>query len=108
MEFNSSIIAAEEDLTSLKILPNPVRPEYENPTVTIQGLTSGANVKITDIEGNFIYETQNETFNNGGSGSVFWDTKSFSGKEVASGVYLILITGADGVETSIQKLSIVR
>lgn len=108
IEFNSNVIIASEDLTSLKVFPNPVRPEYENPTVTIQGLTAGANVKITDIEGNLVYETQNESFESGGSGSVLWDTKSFSGKNVSSGVYLILITDAEGVGTSIEKLLIVR
>lgn len=108
MEFNSNVTIAEENLSVIKVFPNPVRPEYENPIVTIQGLTAGANVKITDIEGNLVYETQNETFELGGSGSVLWDTKSFSGKKVSSGVYLILITDEEGVETSIEKLLIVR
>jgi len=108
MEFNSNVITAEEDLSVIKIFPNPVRPEYENPTVTIQGLTAGANIKITDIEGNLVYEVQNETFETGGSGSVLWDTKSFNGKKVSSGVYLVLITDAEGVNTSVEKLLIVR
>ena len=102
------MLTAEEDLSGIKIFPNPVRPEYENPTVTIQGLTAGANIKITDIEGNLVYEVQNETFETGGSGSVLWDTKSFSGKKVSSGVYLILITDAEVINTSVEKLLIVR
>ena len=92
----------------MKVFPNPVRPEYENVMVTIQGLTAGANIKITDIEGNLVYETQNADFETGGSGSVLWDTKSFNGNKVSSGVYLILITDAEGMETSIEKLLIVR
>ena len=108
MEFNSNITLAKENLSNTKVFPNPLRPEYENSVVTIQGLTAGANVKITDIEGNLIYETQNQTFETGGSGSVLWDTKSFSGNKVSSGVYLILITDAEGSETNVEKLLIIR
>ena len=108
MEFNSNITNAATDLTGLKVFPNPVRPEYGEVNVTIQGLTAGANVKITDIEGNLVYEMQNETFDTGGSGTIIWDTRTFAGNKVASGVYLLLVTGEDAVETKVEKLLIVR
>ena len=108
MEFNSNITSAADDLSSFKAFPNPVRPEYGEVNVTIQGLTSGANVKITDIEGNLVYEAQNESFDEGGSGTILWDTRSFNGNKVATGVYLLLITAEDMIETKIEKLLIVR
>lgn len=108
MEFKSNIVEAQEDLTQLKVFPNPVRPEYGNVTVRIEGLTAGANVKITDIEGNLVFEDQNPIVNGSGSGLVEWDTNSFSGNKVASGVYLILITSEDQTDTAVEKLLIVR
>jgi len=108
MEFKSNVVEAEENLDKFKIFPNPVRPEYEDVNVRIEGLTAGANVKITDIEGNLVFEAQNSTTNGIGSGLVEWDTRSFSGRKVASGVYLILITSEDQTQTEVGKLLIVR
>lgn len=108
VEFRSETIEAEENLNQLKIFPNPVRPEYGNVTVRIEGLTPGANVKITDIEGNLVFEDQNPVINGSGSGLIEWNTQSFSGNKVASGVYLVLITSEDQTETKVGKLLIVR
>lgn len=108
MEFESTIVEAQENLNQLKVFPNPVRPQYGDVVVRIEGLTAGANVKITDIEGNLVFEDQNPVVNGIGSGLIEWDTKSFSGRKVASGVYLILITSEDQTQTSVQKLLIVR
>ena len=108
VEFDSNITEAVTDLNSVKVFPNPVRPEYNDILVTVQGLTAGANVKFTDIEGNLVYEAQNDTYSEDGSGTVQWDTKTFEGRSVSSGVYLVLITDKDGVETAIEKLLIIR
>ncbi len=108
MEYNGGVTVAQEDFDTFKIFPNPVRPEYNDVNVKIQGLTVGANVKITDVEGNLVFETQNETFGGQSSGQVEWDTRSFSGRKVASGVYLVLVTGEEGEQTTIGKILIVR
>ena len=81
--------------------PNPVKPDYEGP-IAITGLVANANVKITDISGNIV----NETVAQGGTAVWYGDT--FSGKKVASGVYLALSTNEDGEETAITKIMIIR
>jgi ligand-binding sensor domain-containing protein len=91
----------EEDLESVRIFPNPVRPGFDG-NVTIDGLTDRARVKITDIEGNLVYEAVSQ------GGSIPWDTRSFSGNKVASGVYLLFISTDDNIETTVSKLMIVR
>jgi streptogramin lyase len=91
----------QENLESVKVFPNPVRPGF-NGNVTIEGLTDRARVKITDIEGNLVYEAISQ------GGSIAWDTRSFSGNKVASGVYLLFINTDDAVETTVSKLMIVR
>ena len=70
--------------------------------VTIDGLTAKANVKITDLEGNLVHEATSQ------GGSIQWDTTAFGRYKVASGVYLVLITTDDALETKVHKIMIVR
>ncbi len=65
-----------------------------------------ANVKITDIAGNLVYETKA----NGGMAT--WNGITFAGRRAATGVYLIYSTGeenADGErDTYVTKLLFVN
>ncbi|MEW5677437.1 two-component regulator propeller domain-containing protein [Flavobacterium enshiense] len=90
-----------DDLSQVFVYPNPVRPGYEG-TVKISGLIDNANIKITDIEGNLVYETTSE------GGTIEWDTTAFGKHKVASGVYMIFIASEDGAETKVKKVMIVR
>jgi hypothetical protein len=99
--YNGSSTAPRENLDNVYSFPNPVRPGFEG-NVTIDGLTARANVKITDLEGNLVFEETSQ------GGSVLWDTTAFSRYKVASGVYLVLITTDDALETKVHKIMIVR
>ncbi|WP_461304622.1 type IX secretion system anionic LPS delivery protein PorZ [Aureisphaera sp.] len=99
--FEGTSTAPRDDLENVYAYPNPVRPGFTG-NVTIDGLTAQANVKITDIEGNLVFETTSE------GGSVLWDTTAFGQYRVASGVYLVMITTDDALETKVSKIMIVR
>ncbi len=101
ISFKGTATAANEDLNSIYVYPNPVRPEYEG-TVKIAGLLDKATIKITDIEGNLVYETTSE------GGTIEWDTTAFGKHKVASGVYMIFISAQDGIETKVKKVMIIR
>jgi len=101
LEFKGTATGPESNLDNVAAFPNPVRPGF-NGRVTIKGLTRRANVKITDIEGNLVHEEISE------GGSIQWNTTAFGRHKVASGVYLILVTGEDQAETTVSKLLIVR
>jgi len=101
VSFKGISTRASEDLTSVYVYPNPVRPEFQG-TVKISNLTNKATVKITDVEGNLVFETTSE------GGTIEWDTTAFGKYKVASGVYLILISAQDGVEATIKKVMIIR
>ncbi|WP_395048475.1 T9SS type A sorting domain-containing protein [Flavobacterium sp.] len=101
VSFKGSATIANEDLNNVYVYPNPVRPEYEG-TVKIAGLLDKANIKITDIEGNLVYETTSE------GGTIEWDTTAFGKYKVASGVYLIFVAAQDGIETKVKKVMIIR
>ena len=101
ISFKGSATEANENLNNVYIYPNPVRPAYSG-TVKIAGLIDKANVKITDIEGNLVYETVSE------GGTIEWDTTAFGRYKVASGVYMVFVSAQDGGETKVKKVMIIR
>ncbi|PXY44671.1 type IX secretion system anionic LPS delivery protein PorZ [Flavobacterium hydrophilum] len=101
ISFKGSATEANENLNNVYIYPNPVRPAYSG-TVKIAGLIDKANIKITDIEGNLVYETISE------GGTIEWDTTAFGRYKVASGVYMVFVSAQDGSETKVKKVMIVR
>lgn len=101
VSFQGTATKPADNLNAVYVYPNPVRPEFVG-TVKIAGLISKANIKITDIEGNLVYETTSE------GGTVEWDTKAFGKYNVASGVYMIFIAAEDASETAVKKVMIIR
>ena len=101
VSFKGTATTASSDLSNVNVYPNPVRPEFEG-TVKISGLLNKCRVKITDIEGNLVYEEISE------GGTIEWDTKAFGKYKVASGVYMIFISAQDGLETKVKKVMIIR
>ncbi|MGK0385513.1 MAG: hypothetical protein ACI849_000115 [Patiriisocius sp.] len=101
VSYKGTSTAPRDNLEEVFVFPNPVRPQYQG-NVTIDGLTVNANVKITDLEGNLVFQETSQ------GGSVIWDTRAFGDYKVASGVYFVLITTEDALETKIKKIMIVR
>ncbi|MCD6346673.1 MAG: hypothetical protein J7L96_04555 [Bacteroidales bacterium] len=81
--------------------PNPVRPDYTGP-ITIRGLTASSIVKITDINGNLVYETESL------GGQAVWDGNDLSGNRVHSGVYMVFSSTADAQRKSVVKILFIR
>jgi hypothetical protein len=101
LSYSSRVTSGNETLENLRAYPNPVRPNYIG-LITVDGITDGANVKITDVSGNLVFEE----FVDGGS--IQWDTRAFGKHKVASGVYFIVVTGEDQIETKVGKIMIIR
>jgi streptogramin lyase len=101
VSYQSRITDSGDNLENVRVFPNPVKPGFSG-IVTIDGLTDNANVKITDITGNLVYEE----FASGGS--IQWDTRAFGKHKVASGVYMVLITSEDQLETQVAKIMVIR
>jgi hypothetical protein len=90
-----------DNLQNVYVYPNPVRPEYVG-TIKITELVEKANIKITDIEGNLVYETTST------GGTIEWDGTAFGKYRVASGVYMIFVSSEDGSDTAVKKVMIIR
>ena len=101
VSFKGTATKPAENLDAVYVYPNPVRPNFDG-TVKVAGLISKANVKITDIEGNLVYETTSE------GGTIEWDTTAFGKYKVASGVYMIFIAAQDASVTAVKKVMIIR
>ena len=68
----------------------------------------GTNVKILDVAGNLVYETNVIEGEQLKGGKVIWDKKNLAGKYVASGIYIVLLVNEDASETSITKIAIIN
>lgn len=101
VSFKGTSTKPSDSLEDVYVYPNPVRPGFEG-TVKISGLTSKANIKITDIEGNLVHEEISE------GGTIEWDTRAFGKYKVASGVYMIFISSDDALDSTVKKVMIIR
>lgn len=89
-----------ESYSDVYAYPNPVRPDYSK--VTITGLMENSNVKITDLNGNLIYQGKSL------GGQLTWDCRNRSGRRVASGVYLVLAATQDSKESIVTKIAVIK
>lgn len=81
--------------------PNPVKENY-NGIITITGLITNTQVKITDLNGNLIYQT----ISNGSIAT--WDGKDVHGKKVNTGIYMAICANEDGTQSTITKIMIIN
>lgn len=99
--YRTSIIKGYENYSDIHVYPNPVRPAMTK-IAYIKGLVDESIVKITDVAGNLIWETKSE------GGQVEWNLTSINGQRVASGVYMIYCSTADGEIKGSTKLLVVH
>ncbi len=101
VSFKGTATEGNNSYTGAYIYPNPVRENYTG-SITITGLATNVNVKITDISGQIVYET------NAFGGQAIWDGNNFSGKRVSTGVYLVFCTDEKGENKKVLKLLLIN
>ena len=100
--YKSNVAPFGDSLGEVYAYPNPVR-KFHN-IVTIDGrngtnLPKGTNVKILDVAGNLVYESNVVEGQQLQGGKVIWDKKNLAGTYVASGIYIVLLANEDASET---------
>ena len=93
VSYRSDVVKGSENLSEIKIAPNPVRSTFTGP-INISGLKENTTVKITDINGKLVMEL-----------------KSQGGERAATGVYLVLVSAAipnNRVETAVGKIMFIK
>lgn len=97
ISYQGEATGGDDTYSNVYVYPNPVRENYDGP-VTVAGLISNSDVKITDISGNLVYKTTSL------GGQAVWDGKNLNGNRVKTGVYLVFCNDENGEETHITKL----
>lgn len=97
VSFRSDASIFDEEYSDVSVFPNPVRPDFSGP-ITVQGLGYEADVKITDVAGNLVYQTTSN------GGTVIWDGKTLTGERVQTGVYLVWTASRDGKGKNVAKI----
>jgi len=109
--YNSNVAPFGDVLAAVYAYPNPALKIHQ--TITIDGrkgthLPKGTNVKILDVAGNLVYETNVVEGQELQGGKVVWNKKNLAGNPVASGIYIVLLSNEDASETSFTKIAIVN
>lgn len=89
------------DDSTLKVYPNPVRPEY-NGDVKVTGLMYNSDVRVVSAAGKLVYTGKSE------GGMFTWNCCYDSGKKCGSGIFYVLCTDENGKEGACAKILIVR
>jgi len=112
---DARIATAGKDLDNIRVYPNPFKPYDGNPEtgepyrngftnsgIIFDPLSQDATIKIFNLAGELVAELSGIT------GCAQWDAKNESGKEVASGVYIYLVTDKAGSKPATGKFVIIR
>ena len=101
VSYKGTATDGDNDYTDAYVYPNPVRENYDG-LITVTGLATDVNVKITDVSGKLVYETT--AF----GGQAIWNGKNFGGQKVQTGVYLIFCTDDEGKYKKVLKLLVIN
>lgn len=99
--FRGDATASEFQFSAVKIFPNPVSADFAG-QVAINGLYRDAIVKITDLSGRMVWQTQA----NGGTAT--WNARQLNGNKVSTGMYLVFATSEDGSEKHVGKIAVIE
>jgi len=97
ISYKSDALGGSTLYDNVVVYPNPVRETFKGP-VAIKGLVERTNVKIVDMGGNLVHETESL------GGQALWDGTNFRGDRVATGVYMIYLSNSDGTLSHVTKL----
>jgi ligand-binding sensor domain-containing protein len=101
VSYKSDATPGETNLDKSYVWPNPLRETFDG-EVTIDGLTEGTLVKITDLTGSLIYQTTSI------GGRAVWNARNANGARVSTGVYLIFCSSPQTKVSKILKLLVIH
>jgi hypothetical protein len=85
----------------LYVFPNPALTTYDGP-IAIKGSGANAVVRITTVSGMLVRELKSL------GGQTIWDGRDFNGNKVNPGVYIVLISDAEGKNAGMTKFTIIQ
>lgn len=99
ISYRGEATGAKSFHSGVLVFPNPVREDYDGP-IAIKGLAEDATVKITDVSGQLVFETEAL------GGQAIWNGRDYTGRRVNTGVYLVFATSrnASNPEVAVAKI----
>jgi hypothetical protein len=97
ISYRGTATEGANDFSNVYAFPNPVKHDYLG-VVAITGLMNNSTIKITDISGALVFQTQSL------GGQAIWDGKNHEGNRVGTGVYMVFCTSQDGSEKLATKI----
>jgi hypothetical protein len=103
IQATQAITLVAADLAGVKVYPNPWRSDRHaaHPGITFEGLTLGTTVKIFTIAGHRLTALHTD------GPKIVWGLTNDTGDKVASGIYIYLITDAQGDRVS-GKVAVIK
>lgn len=102
MVYQGDVLNVTEDFGEVLVYPNPVVNSKYKGNVIIRGLAEKTNIRITDAAGNLVHQAVSR------GGYYEWNLNNHRGVRVASGIYFVLMTNADGTDTATAKIAVVN
>lgn len=102
VSYQGDVAKVTENFGEVVVYPNPVVFSQFKGEVTIKGLAEKTNIRITDAAGNLVRKAVAH------GGVYYWDLQNNRGKRVASGIYFVLMTNADGTDKKAVKIAVVN
>ncbi len=99
--YQNEVTVVDEKFKDVLVYPNPVVYANYKGNVKIKGLAEKTNIRITDAAGNLVHQAVAR------GGYYEWDL-NYNGKRVASGIYFVLMTNADGTDKATAKIAVVN
>jgi ligand-binding sensor domain-containing protein len=100
ISYRGDATASGDNFETVKIFPNPVTYEFAG-AVGISGLYTDSVVKITDVNGRLVWQTQAQ------GGTATWNVRDYNGRRADTGVYLVFATSQDGRESVVGKIVVI-
>lgn len=101
ISYMSDATAPHDDYDDIRAYPNPVRENFGG-VITITGLMSGSTVKIANMAGEVVCDTQSN------GGTAVWDGRTKQGRKVSAGIYWIIAFNEDGSERGRTKILVIK
>lgn len=101
MGYHTDATEGKETFSQLKVFPNPVRADY-NGLITITGLMENAFCKITDAQGQLVWQGYAK------GGTLTWNGKNFYGIRPATGVYFVMASDESGKKKATAKILLIK
>ena len=95
--FRSTATEGSAENENVLIFPNPVPPTY-NGTIAIRGVANNSIIKITELNGQLVYQTRAQ------GGQAVWNGRDYKGRKISSGIYLVLVSDDSRKERMATKI----